>query len=230
MEKGRRDTVLLTVIGIATLLVAIVGATFAYFTAQISGTNRGSTVTIRSSAGGSMTFYSTSVTLENIYPKGSGNTDAWVVKPFRIDYTNAQAKYDVKYKLYLIYANEFASDELTYTLEQTDSYCATDESKMTAEACGAALTTTSNTGAVASTTISGTFAQTADISTTIAATNVNGIEGTFYADANGASKTETHAYILRVYYPNRNANQNAAGQGKRFHAYVNAVESSNDNI
>ena len=36
MEKGNRNTVLLTVIGIATLLVALVGATFAYFTASVN--------------------------------------------------------------------------------------------------------------------------------------------------------------------------------------------------
>ena len=65
MEKGRRDTVLLTVIAIATLLVAIVGATFAFFTAQLNGNNRTSTITIQSSTGGGVTFYSTNVTAEN---------------------------------------------------------------------------------------------------------------------------------------------------------------------
>ena len=43
MEK--RNTVLLTVIAIATLLVAVVGATFAYFSADISGNNGSVTVT-----------------------------------------------------------------------------------------------------------------------------------------------------------------------------------------
>lgn len=227
MEKGRRDTVLLTVIAIATLLVAIVGATFAYFTAQISGTNRGSTVTIRSSAGGSMTFYSTNVTLENIYPQGNGNTEAWATKPFRIDYTNANAQYDVKYKLTLYYANEFDSGELTYTLERTNNYCENDMSKITEDTCTGTWGTADNTGAVAATTISGTFDQTANIATTVRATNVNGIEATF-ANNNGSSKTQTHAYILKIYYPNKATNQNAAGQGKKFNAYVNATESSND--
>lgn len=36
-DKNRQNTLLLTVIAVATLLVAIVGATFAYFTASISG-------------------------------------------------------------------------------------------------------------------------------------------------------------------------------------------------
>lgn len=36
MERGNGNTVLLTVIGVATLLVALVGATFAYFTANVT--------------------------------------------------------------------------------------------------------------------------------------------------------------------------------------------------
>ena len=41
MERGNGNTVLLTVIGVATLLVALVGATFAYFTASINTSNDG---------------------------------------------------------------------------------------------------------------------------------------------------------------------------------------------
>lgn len=37
---NRKNTILLTVIAVATLLVAVVGATFAYFTAQGGGTNQ----------------------------------------------------------------------------------------------------------------------------------------------------------------------------------------------
>ena len=35
--ENRKNTILLTVIAVATLLVAVVGATFAYFTAQGGG-------------------------------------------------------------------------------------------------------------------------------------------------------------------------------------------------
>lgn len=49
MEK--KNTILLTVIAIATLLVAVVGATFAYFTAQVTTTNdANSTVTAKTYA------------------------------------------------------------------------------------------------------------------------------------------------------------------------------------
>ena len=49
MERGNGNTVLLTVIGVATLLVALVGATFAYFTANISTDAVNGTVNVTTS-------------------------------------------------------------------------------------------------------------------------------------------------------------------------------------
>lgn len=39
MSEGKNNTVMLTIIGIATLLIAVVGATFAYFSATLTGTD-----------------------------------------------------------------------------------------------------------------------------------------------------------------------------------------------
>jgi hypothetical protein len=47
--ENKSNTLLLTVIAVATLLVAVIGATFAYFTAQISGNTDSETpVVVRS--------------------------------------------------------------------------------------------------------------------------------------------------------------------------------------
>ena len=48
MESNKQNTALLIVIAVATLLVAVVGATFAYFTAV---NNQGSTATVTTTAG-----------------------------------------------------------------------------------------------------------------------------------------------------------------------------------
>jgi len=48
-DNSKTNTLLLTVIGVATLLVAVIGATFAYFTAQISGGE--TTPTVKMNAG-----------------------------------------------------------------------------------------------------------------------------------------------------------------------------------
>lgn len=55
MERGNRNTVLLTVIGVATLLVALVGATFAYFSATITDNSTSINVTSTQVSGLTMT-------------------------------------------------------------------------------------------------------------------------------------------------------------------------------
>lgn len=79
MEK--KNTILLTVIAIATLLVAVVGATFAYFTAQVTTTNdKNNTVNVKTYALATVKMdYGNEVTNEGIYP---GTT---IVKDVTID-------------------------------------------------------------------------------------------------------------------------------------------------
>ena len=43
-DNSKTNTLLLTVIGVATLLVAVIGATFAYFTAEVGGGESATTV------------------------------------------------------------------------------------------------------------------------------------------------------------------------------------------
>ena len=53
-RKG--NTILLTVIAVATLLVAVVGATFAYFTASVSGNESAKSVIVNAATIGTITF------------------------------------------------------------------------------------------------------------------------------------------------------------------------------
>ena len=54
--ENRKNTILLTVIAVATLLVAVVGATFAYFTAQGTGSKQ-KDVTVTTETIDSMAFW-----------------------------------------------------------------------------------------------------------------------------------------------------------------------------
>lgn len=62
--ESKKNTVLLTVIAVATLLVAVIGATFAYFTAS-GGTGTTASVTVSTGTAGSSTF--STFTNINIY-------------------------------------------------------------------------------------------------------------------------------------------------------------------
>lgn len=49
---GKNNTILLTVIAIATLLVVVTGATFAYFAAVVKGNDTASSISIKASETG----------------------------------------------------------------------------------------------------------------------------------------------------------------------------------
>ena len=55
-ETKKGNTVLLTVIAVATLLVAVVGATFAYFTASVAGNDTASSVVVKTAQIGTITY------------------------------------------------------------------------------------------------------------------------------------------------------------------------------
>lgn len=75
-ENGGRSTnILLTVIGIATLLVVVTGATFAYFASVITGDDTATSVYIKAASDGLTVTQlgGEDLTLKGIYPR----TEAW---------------------------------------------------------------------------------------------------------------------------------------------------------
>lgn len=116
MTGNRTNTLLLTVIGVATLLVAVIGATFAYFTANLSGGETLTTITV--GAGKLEIAYdgSAAMTADNILPEV---LDPAMVKNFTItgsNTTTATMPYSIEL---IITANTFTNNALSYTLEST---------------------------------------------------------------------------------------------------------------
>ena len=66
MDNNKGQTIFLSVIGIATLLVAIVGATFAWFSTKITGT--GATADITTASISALTLNGTQIEGENVLP------------------------------------------------------------------------------------------------------------------------------------------------------------------
>lgn len=213
MKEGKNNTVLLTVIGIATLLVAVVGATFAYFSAQLSGTENQSTMTIQASNGGSSTLDGgEAIVVENIYPR----EEAWVNKKIVVTYDNTTAPTGTyyKYNIGLHYTNGYHVDNDSYDIQYTitEGYCETHPEAVGSAACGTAGGTwyqnVASEGSVTTQTTdkTGIPAGTGDLAA-IASGSIN-------LPANGVK----HYYTLRIYFvndPNRNQIQ-----GAEFTAYV----------
>lgn len=112
MNEGKGNTVLLTIIGIATLLIAVVGATFAYFTAVLTGAETGTTMTINSGTIGTVFEGGSAITSSDVWPR----EEHWGTKTFTVK-GNSESDTNIYYNLGLVVeTNTFSVDALKYTL------------------------------------------------------------------------------------------------------------------
>ena len=114
---GKSSTILLTVIGIATLLVVVTGATFAFFAANITGNDNATSVRVQAASTGTTITYTGGepITLNGIYPRDA----AWVTKNIKLtstavgDATNtATSKYTFKL---VVAENSYDAGDIQYT-------------------------------------------------------------------------------------------------------------------
>lgn len=215
MKEGRNNTILLTVIGIATLLVAVAGATFAYFTAQTRYRDQSSTLVITAGDATSLSLKGSYVDLKNIYPKA----EAWDTKV--ISFTNdtkvgTVMTNDVNYTLYMKVQNGFSSGALKYTLTRVTGGTKVCLTKYGDESCAEdQLVTTTDTN-----TENLVPEITEQTSITVTGTNEvifgNGkfVEGT---------QQQSHIYLLTIYFPETDTNQNI-DQEKEFTGIVSVRE------
>ena len=215
MKEGRNNTILLTVIGIATLLVAVAGATFAYFTAQTRYRDQSSTLVITAGDATSLSLKGSYVNLKDIYPKA----EAWDTKV--ISFTNdtkvgTVMTNDVNYTLYMKVQNGFSSGALKYTLTRVTGGTKVCLTKYGDESCAEdQLVTTTDTN-----TENLVPEITEQTSITVTGTNEvifgNGkfVEGT---------QQQSHIYLLTIYFPETDTNQNI-DQEKEFTGIVSVRE------
>ena len=153
MKDNKGTTILLTVIGIATLLVAVVGATFAYFTAGVkdSDTSVDTDITVNSATVGTITFtHGNVIDLCSDEPAEDGTYPACVIYPgaqesktFTVA-ADPNSTTEVEYVVSLeILANSFKTDALGYKVSAVNS----DGTSLVAAATDyAALDSVSNSG------------------------------------------------------------------------------------
>ena len=138
MSEGKNNTVMLTIIGIATLLIAVVGATFAYFSATLTGISDEKEYTVRSATVGTQFNGGVDITATGIYPK----EEAWGTKTFSIKTTSTKGV-STKYRISLViddndttadttisdgagHVKRFQANALSYTLTAIEANAATE--------------------------------------------------------------------------------------------------------
>ena len=116
-NNNKTNTLLLTVIAIATLMVAVIGATFAYFTANTSGSETVSTIKM---TGGRLTISYADNSSSLSYNQTNGSVEpqeaAVIQKAFVLTGTNTttlKMPYEVNM---VVVNNEFSNNALTYVL------------------------------------------------------------------------------------------------------------------
>lgn len=111
MTENKGQTIFLSVIGIATLLVAIIGATFAYFTTRMGGTQ--GTVKATTAKIGAASFTAQSVSGKAVLP-------GWTSEAKTVTVELEPSDYDVKYTCTLNMTENPLTD-LTLTVAGTNA-------------------------------------------------------------------------------------------------------------
>ena len=204
MSEGKNNTVMLTIIGIATLLIAVVGATFAYFSATLTGTDSEKEYTVRSATVGTEFNGGDQIAAAGIYPK----EEAWGTKTFSIK-TTATKGVSTKYKITLVI------DDNDTTADATISDGAGHVKRFQANALSYTLTATEANASTKGTMPTATETQIADPSTNI----VFG-DATIYG--NDAQEV-TQTYTLSMFFKDTGEDQNA-NQGAQFKGHIAITE------
>lgn len=98
MDSNKGQTIFLSVIGIATLLVAIIGATFAWFSVTVTGNENASSIIVRTATLGNVVFTDgVEINLNNIKPELEPSQS----KTFYIENVESQATEDVNYEIFI---------------------------------------------------------------------------------------------------------------------------------
>lgn len=200
MSEGKNNTVMLTIIGIATLLIAVVGATFAYFSATLTGISDEKEYTVRSATVGTQFNGGADITATGIYPK----EEAWGTKTFSIKTTSTKGV-STKYRITLVI------DDNDTTADTTISDGAGHIKRFQANALSYTLTAIEANAATNGSMPTATETQIADPSQDI----VFG-EATIYGND---SVEVTQTYTLSMFFKDTGTDQNA-NQGAQFKGHI----------
>jgi len=206
MDGNKGQTVFLSVIGIATLLVAIIGATFAWFSVNVQGNDRASSIIVTTAVLGSITFTDGSVIdLSNIRPESTPTA----TKTFSVANSTANLSTAIQYYVEI----EVTTNTLSAAVNQSQGASGvtgdwfvhaievvpgstTDEISPDLTGCTPAYVSTGTEGAP--------FVAVPNVGTTTVGTT-----GTICGNA-------THTYTYTIKFMDSSSNQNA-GQGTEFY-------------
>lgn len=206
MENNRGQSIFLSVVGIATLLVAIVGATFAYFSISVTGNDTASSINVTTALLGGVTYDGTGagISITDVYP-GWTETKQFTVA---LD-ADADASASIQYQIVLV--------------TTTDAVNSNDATKdLAAAAASKGDFTYSLTGS--SSANGGTVADTASNQ------NMPAADGeTVLGSGTLTGASATHTYNFTVLLKESSTDQNEL-QGKSYHGVIQIVVATSQGL
>lgn len=199
---GKNNTILLTVIAIATLLVVVTGATFAYFAAVVRGNDTASTISITAaSTGQTLTLGGgEKVELTNIYPKGTAAGSEWVTKNISLSSNALEGNTGTS-----VYAFTMSVDNNGY--DWTENAGTENEKTVPDGTDNIKFTFTYDDENSSATFADGTTPSGTTLATAVS--KQGAVIGTGTVKNNVANRV---VYVLKVYYDNASYNQNNGAQ------------------
>lgn len=196
--RNNGNTILLTVIGIATLLVALVGATFAYFTASINNANS-QTVSVSTASPAGLNYVGGELSLPNALPGDSHNMTFTVSNP-------STSTVSQEYKLKVVVDAD--------RIEEGKAFVAVDQDNNPAPEQLVVSITSATNGS--NTPFTGTL--------THDYTDGSNTSDWAFTDAITIAPGEVHTYTLTVAFNNLESQNQNPNQGKEFYAHVNIYD------
>ncbi len=204
MDNNKGQTIFLSVIGIATLLVAIIGATFAWFSVTVSGNDNASSIIVTTAVLGSITFEDgDTINLSNIRPEGETGNIA--TKTFTISNSTSNLSSNIIYTIWL----DVTTNTLSALVNTSQGATGTSGDWFTNKIEYTATGSTFLTGDVAAFTGTGSSADFVPVP--LVGTN-NELTAAHRGTITGVS---VHKYTYTIKFKDDNSDQNAA-QGKAF--------------
>lgn len=187
MGENKGQTIFLSVIGIATLLVAIIGATFAYFTTSMGGTQ--GTVKATTAKLGSSSFTAESVNATAVLP-------GWTSEAKNVTVTLGESDVDVSYTCVLTMTANPLTD-LKLAVAGDNAVAAATKTLATGESETKIAEGTLKSGESKTMTYTLTFAETGTVQNSQQGATIDGVvkcstaAGTVYYNAANPSGTTT---------------------------------------
>lgn len=205
---GKNNTILLTVIAIATLLVVVTGATFAYFAAVVRGNDTASSISITAASKGTQVAFSggETVELKNIYPKGTTAGSEWITKNVTLSSSKTDSAGTSKYTFTMsgaVNGFDFTDDDGNEVKDGTENIKFTFTRDATAKNSDGELTE------VTTPTETATPTSVVDSAGTIIGSGI--VKNNF---------ANTVTYVLKVYYDNSKTYNQNNGEQREFSFHI----------